>query len=221
MILRGEMRHWVTLLRGLDGVRQERAVALRSIPLQSQIESGNRSRDIRRKGAIERYATESFSVKLGSRQLRRWTRAIDERELLGSGKPGQNVCIPAKSSLVLFGHGGHIKDGRCSINGISPGLEDSQSRASLQRMLSGDHTIHAHHDRAPGPSLCPLRLLPDQSGSREEQGTSKGNEIPFVRCHKLSISLPSSASAVMRCKFPLTNCTSRPRGRSSWSEIGI
>src|SRR5262245_54660488 len=104
MILGGEMRHCVTLLRGLDGIRQERAVALRSIPLQSQIESSNRSRDIRRKGSIERYAGEFLSVELGSRQLRRWTRAIDERELFGSGKPGQYVCIPAKSCLVLFGH---------------------------------------------------------------------------------------------------------------------
>jgi len=92
----------VTFLRGLDGIRQERAVALRSIPLQSQIESGNRSRDIRRKGAIERYATESFSVKLGSRQLRRWTRAIDERELLGSGKPGQ-YHLGGESSARKFG----------------------------------------------------------------------------------------------------------------------
>src|SRR6185369_7513856 len=42
MILRGEMRHCVTFLRGLDGIRQKRAVALRAIPLQSQIESGDR-----------------------------------------------------------------------------------------------------------------------------------------------------------------------------------
>src|SRR5215471_18706425 len=209
MILRGEMRHCVTLLRGLDGIRQKRAVALRSIPLQSQIESGNRSRNIRRKGAIERYATESIPVKLWSRQHRRWTRAIDERELLRSGKPGQYVCIPAKSRLVLFGHGGHIKDGGCSINCIPAGLEDSQSGARLKRMLSGDHTIHAHHDRAPWPSFRPLLLLRDQSCSREEQGTSKENEIPFVRCHSYrSPWAPSSARAVMRCKFPLTNCTS-------------
>src|SRR5262245_56282234 len=138
MIVRGEMRHCVTLLRGLDSICKERAVALRSIPLQSQIESGNRSRNVRRKRTIQRYATESFFVKLRSRQLRRWTRAIDERELLRSGKPGEDVCIPAKSRLVLFGHGGHIKDRRCCINGISSRLEDSQSGTSLKSMLSGD-----------------------------------------------------------------------------------
>src|SRR5215510_5756449 len=114
MILRGEMRHCMTLLRGLDGIRQERAVALRSIPFQSQIESCNRSRNIRRKGAIERYAGKFFSIKLGS------------RELLRTREPGQYVGVPAKSRLVLFGHGGHIKDGRCSIDGISSRLEDSQ-----------------------------------------------------------------------------------------------
>src|SRR5262249_6710849 len=92
---------------------------------------------------------------------------------------------------------------------IPAGLEDSQSGARLKRMLSGDHTIHAHYDRAPGPSFRPLLLLRDQSCSREEQGTSKENEIPFVRCHSYrSPWAPSSACAVMRCKFPLTNCTS-------------
>src|SRR5262249_16545214 len=93
--------------------------------------------------------------------------------------------------------------------GIPPGLEDSQSGASLKRMLSGDHTIHAHDDRAPWPSFRPLLLLRDQRCSREEQGTSKENEIPFVRCHSYrSPWAPSSARAVMRCKFLLTNCTS-------------
>src|SRR5262249_32610816 len=132
----------------------------------------------------------------------------------------------------LFGHGGHIKDGRCSINGISPGLEDSQSGASLKRMLSGDHTIHAHHDSAPRPNFPPLLFLRDHSASREEQGTSKEKEIPLVRCHKLSISLGailgqrrdgvrvSPDELYLRQRLDLSSKSSAPSAPRRHSDLG-
>src|SRR6266851_1565612 len=99
---------------GLDGRLQQRGVIEASVFLPGQIKSGYGSGNGNGVRTIYRYLAQ-LAVGLQSRQLWRWTCAIEEHYLSFFGDIGKYEAVAAESGLVLFHYAGHVEDGQRGV----------------------------------------------------------------------------------------------------------